>query len=94
MSSRLVKRLPSESSILRAFFALRGLMLFASLGAILAAVLMFWQGGLHLLHAFEILLGSAGPRGTKALAEGAAAGVTKTNVVVPVLETGKARVEP
>lgn len=83
-SERLLRRLPSERSLLRGFFALRGLMLIASVGAILGAILMFWQGGIHLSHALEALVKTAGSKAAAVPGAGHATG--KPNVVVYVLE--------
>jgi hypothetical protein len=41
--------------MLRLFLSLRFLMLFASAGAMLGALLMFWTGGAKLFHAYSVL---------------------------------------
>lgn len=76
------QRLFSERSLLDFFFRLRGLMLIASVGAILGAILMFGLGGYHLLHAFQTLIGAP----HDAAAAVAATKVGKAQVVVYVLE--------
>jgi hypothetical protein len=50
---------PGGRSLLQIFFALRGLMLIASAGAMLGAGLIFWSGGLNLYHAYESPQGSS-----------------------------------
>jgi uncharacterized membrane protein YqhA len=57
-------------------------MLIASVGAILGALLMFWTGGKHLLHAYETLIG-IGP-GAHTAKESTAEG--EARVVVYILE--------
>lgn len=83
MSQLFWRRLLRERTLVRAFFALRGLMLIASAGAILGAILMFWSGGIHLFHAYETLIGITP---THHAAEGAPRAPGKAQVVVYVLE--------
>jgi uncharacterized membrane protein YqhA len=45
-----------KQPLLKVFFALRGLMLMASVGSMLGAGLMLWLGGLNLYHAYETLI--------------------------------------
>lgn len=84
-SGRLPKPRSTEEHFLRLFFSLRGLMLIASAGAILGALLMFWAGGIHLYHALETLLGIAVPPQTAA-EEAAKTSGDKAQVIVFVLE--------
>jgi len=81
MAENVFQRTFSERRLLNVFFSLRALMLIASLGAILGAVLMFGLGGYHLLHAFETLFGT----GPEKISE-TAAKAGKGQVVVYVLE--------
>jgi uncharacterized membrane protein YqhA len=76
------RKITSERNLLDFFFRLRGLMLIASVGAILGALLMFWTGGKHLLHAYETLIGikSVAYTAKEAAAEG------ESRVVVYILE--------
>ncbi|MDX2263767.1 MAG: YqhA family protein [Hyphomicrobiales bacterium] len=82
MSRSFWRKISSERNLLDVFFRLRGLMLIASVGAILGALLMFWTGGKHLLHAYETLLGvkTVAATAKEAAAEG------ESRVVVYILE--------
>ncbi len=81
MADNVFQRTFSERGLLNVFFSLRGLMLIASLGAILGAMLMFGLGGYHLLHAFETLFGIAPEKISETAAKAG-----KGQVVVYVLE--------
>ncbi|MBC8050331.1 MAG: YqhA family protein [Chitinophagales bacterium] len=82
MSRNIWQKISSERNLLDFFFRLRGLMLIASAGAILGALLMFWTGFKHLLHAYETLIGLEAVAYTakEATAEG------ESRVVVYILE--------
>lgn len=82
MSRNIWQKITSERNLLDFFFRLRGLMLIASVGAILGALLMFWTGFKHLIHAYETLIGLEAVAYTakEAAAEG------ESRVVVYILE--------
>lgn len=88
MKSKIQRKLTTERGLVELFFSLRALMLIASFGAILGALLMFWSGGIHLYHAYETLIGVS--FGTQTPAGGAASAVKvggdEAQVVVYVLE--------
>jgi uncharacterized membrane protein YqhA len=91
MTRRIRNKLTTERGLLELFFSLRGLMLIASFGAILGALLMFWSGGIHLLHAYETLIHvSFGPENaavqSAATPGGKSGGGDEAQVVVYVLE--------
>lgn len=85
MKNTIHRKLTTERGLIELFFSLRGLMLIATFGSMLGALLMFWAGGIHLYHAYETLLGvELEPHGP---AEAAAkAGGDQAQVVVYVLE--------
>ncbi|MDZ4791061.1 MAG: YqhA family protein [Hyphomicrobiales bacterium] len=80
MSRNIWQKISSERNLLDFFFRLRGLMLIASAGAILGALLMFWTGFKHLLHAYETLIGLEAVAYTAKAAEG------ESRVIVYILE--------
>ncbi len=87
MAANIWQKITSERNLLDFFFRLRGLMLIASVGAILGALLMFWLGFLHLLHAYETLIGvETVPETAKELAAGADKHAGQARVVVYILE--------
>ncbi len=82
MPRNIWQKIFSERNLLDFFFRLRGLMLIASVGAILGALLMFWTGFKHLIHAYETLIGLKSVVFT--VKEAAAEG--ESRVVVYILE--------
>lgn len=89
MRQRIKTKLTTERGLVELFFSLRGLMLIASFGAILGALLMFWSGGIHLYHAYETLIQvSFGVKSPEAvgLTQAAKDSGDEAQVVVYVLE--------
>ncbi len=82
------------TTLLRVLFAFRMIMLIGSVGALVGAFLMFWQGILYLAEAWNVLLGSAAehaPAVAEAAGHGVAAVIAEeehevSQITVPVLE--------
>jgi len=85
------KRMSMTVVLLRIAFAFRAVMLIGSVGAMVGAFLMFWQGVLHLAEAWRQLIGGGDAEdAVEAASHGAApaadAGHGLVQVTVPVLE--------
>jgi uncharacterized membrane protein YqhA len=78
------KRRALNFGLLDAFFALRGVLLVASCGSILGAMLMLWAGGVNLLHAYQVL--AYGGVETPAAGEMAVKAAGKAQVTIYMLE--------